>query len=233
MNTARCGYWSEIVLGAGLVLFSSGCGSTPAAQDPATSSAQSTPAAATTGPHDREATVQLSKAFRQRCSLPEDAQETPVFAFGEAKLHTPGKNVLDDVAHCLTIGPLKGEEITIIGRADARGTKEYNAELGQSRAAAARDYLVKHGVTTERVHLMSRGETGARGDAEESYLLDRRVDLELGNLDNSPLLDGTMSHAETAPAPSTTKAGNYADTADGPVGGSSVTGTNSAAGSAK
>jgi len=41
-----------------------------------------------------------------------------------------------------------------------------------------------------------------------------------------------MLHAESAPAPSKTKAGNYADTADGPVGGS-VTGAGSSAGAGK
>ncbi len=75
---------------------------------------------------------------------------------------------------------------------------------------------------------MSRGEEGARGTDEASFKLDRRVDLELGDLKNSPILEGTMLHAESAPAPSKTRAATYADTADGPVGGA-VTGPGSAA----
>jgi len=164
---------------------------------------------------DREATVQVSKALRDRCRLPEGEQGAPRFEFDNAALHAQGKNVLDDLALCLRAGPLKGEVVTIIGRADSRGTQTHNEELGATRAAAARNYLAQHGVAADRLKVMSRGEQGARGDDEAGHALDRRIDIELGDLENSPILEGSMLQAETSPAKSKSNAASYADTAEG------------------
>jgi hypothetical protein len=156
--------------------------------------------------------------MRERCKLVEDPQAAPSFAYDQSKLRTRGKTVLDDVAQCLTTGPLKGEVITLIGRADARGTKEYNSNLGANRASAARDYLFQRGVPADQMRLISRGEVGARGTDEQTYALDRRVDLELGDLSASPILKGTMMQAETSdakrPDPNN-KAASYADVPEG------------------
>jgi hypothetical protein len=155
--------------------------------------------------------------MRERCGLAAEPQNAPKFAFDEAALQSPGRNVLDDVARCLTEGPLKGETITLVGRADERGSEQYNRNLGASRAASARDYLFQRGVPAEQMRLMSRGEQGARGSDEATYALDRRVDLELGDLRNSPILQGTMMQAETSDAkrPDPSKAASYADAAEG------------------
>jgi peptidoglycan-associated lipoprotein len=45
----------------------------------------------------------------------------------------------------------------IAGNADERGTREYNIALGSRRAAAARDYLVAHGVASSRLRTVSYG----------------------------------------------------------------------------
>lgn len=73
--------------------------------------------------------------------------------------------------------------------ADARGTEQHNRDLGTSRAAAARNYLAQHRVRAQQMRLMSRGEQGARGDNEEGFSLDRRVDREMGDLNTSPILE--------------------------------------------
>ena len=49
--------------------------------------------------------------------------------------------------------------VTIEGHADALGTNEYNLALGQRRAAAIRDYLVGTGIATDRLVVLSKGET--------------------------------------------------------------------------
>ncbi|HYO95629.1 MAG TPA: OmpA family protein [Polyangiaceae bacterium] len=179
---------------------------------------------------DFEATVQLSQQFRSRCSLPDAPREAPRFDYDQATLRPRGENVLDDVARCLTEGGLKGELITIVGRADPRGSDEYNEDLGRSRAAAARNYLVQKGVPADRIRLMSRGSEGARGTDEASWALDRRVDFELGDLTaaasqagapstasgESPIMEGTRLQAETSEARSKeVDAASYADTAEG------------------
>lgn len=132
-------------------------------------------------PDDNEATVQVSEDIQQRCQLPSSPEEAPRFDYDKASLRSRGENILDDVAKCLSEGPLKGQTVTLIGRADPRGPAEYNKELGISRAEAARNYLRERGVPAENLRLLSRGEQGARGHNEETWALDRRVDLELGD----------------------------------------------------
>lgn len=174
-------------------------------------------AEASTTSADSETTVQISKALRERCALPDEPQAAPNFDFDQATLRARGKNVLDDVATCLTSGPLKGEVVTLVGRADPRGSADYNQALSASRAAAARNYLAQRGVPESQLKLMARGEEGARGSDETGFALDRRVDIEVGDLKNSPILQGTMMQAETSdskPADAR-KAGSYADVAEG------------------
>lgn len=207
-----------------------------------------TPAAAR---DDRETTVQLSQDFRTRCSLPEAPQEAPRFEYDQATLRPRGENVLDAVAQCLKDGPLKDQTITIVGRADPRGTEQYNEDLAASRAAAARNYLVQQGVSAERIKLVSRGEQGARGSDEASWALDRRVDLELGDLSSraaassgqstgsaaqgtsSPILQGTRMQIESAESAERSDAASYTHTAEGAKPGQAqVKGTGDGSGSA-
>lgn len=130
---------------------------------------------------DRETSVQVSQEVKDRCELPSSPREVPWFDYDDATLRARGTNILDDVARCLSEGALKGHTVTLVGRADPRGSDEYNRQLGFSRAEAARTYLQDRGVAPENVRLLSRGEQGARGFDEETWQLDRRVDLELGD----------------------------------------------------
>ena len=64
------------------------------------------------------------------------------------------------------------------GRADWRGTAEYNLSLGDRRANAAKKYLVTLGVPAARVETLSKGSLEASKNADESTMAkDRRVDL--------------------------------------------------------
>ena len=46
---------------------------------------------------------------------------------------------------------------TIEGHADERGTREYNIEIGASRAETVREYLVSRGVSGQRMRTISYG----------------------------------------------------------------------------
>jgi peptidoglycan-associated lipoprotein len=70
-------------------------------------------------------------------------------------------------------------EVTITGHADERGTFEYNLALGDRRARAARDYLVRLGIASNRVFVVSYGEEapaaeGTSDDDEDAHALNRR-----------------------------------------------------------
>lgn len=130
---------------------------------------------------DRQTTVQLSDELRRACQFPEHPSELPRFELDQSTLRAHGKNVLDDVANCLKEGPLQYRTVTIIGRADPRGTEAHNRELGANRAEATRNYLIQKGVQQEKLLVVSRGEEGAQGEGEAGWALDRRVDLVLGD----------------------------------------------------
>lgn len=170
----------------------------------------------------RETTVQLSDEIRRECRVPEAPAELPRFELDQSSLRAEGKNVLDDVANCLKAGPLQHRTITIIGRADPRGTEQHNQELGANRAVAARNYLIQKGVPEDKLLVASRGEQGAQGEGEAGWALDRRVDLVLG--------DGTtrtsINQNPPANVNATTGVGSpYADQSEGGPASGKVTGS--------
>jgi outer membrane protein OmpA-like peptidoglycan-associated protein len=105
--------------------------------------------------------------------------DAPKFAYDDSKLEESDTNVLEKVATCLTSGPLKGRSVELVGRADPRGTVEYNMALGDHRADQVLKFLQQRGVA--RVKETSRGALDAQGRDENGWRQDRRVDLVLGS----------------------------------------------------
>jgi peptidoglycan-associated lipoprotein len=66
--------------------------------------------------------------------------------------------------------------IQIAGHCDERGSDEYNLALGERRAAAAKRYLVEHGIAEGRISILSYGEERPLdpGHTEESWARNRR-----------------------------------------------------------
>lgn len=83
------------------------------------------------------------------------------------------------VSQDLTRGPLRDRSVRLVGRADPRGTDEYNLALGTRRAQAVRTYLQRLGVSAARLNPTTRGDLDAVGDDERGWQRDRRVDLQL------------------------------------------------------
>jgi peptidoglycan-associated lipoprotein len=159
-------------------------------------------------------TIRLSPEIMQDCRFPADPSEVPQFDVDKATLHPRGRDILADVANCLKDGPLQNRTITIVGRADARGTDEHNHELGANRAEATRNYLIAKGVSEQKLLVVSRGEEGATGNTEDSMARDRRVDLMLGDkTDRTSISENPPADAKK---PTTTNAaGSYADQSEG------------------
>jgi len=181
------------------------------------------------GRRESDTTISISDDFRRECQLPNAPKDAPHFDYADATLRAHGANILDDVAKCLSEGPLKGRVMTIIGRTDARGSAAYNKELSANRAEAARNYLVQRGVAGTNIRIIARGEQGAQGKDEETWALDRRVDFELGdknapgnatannlNASPDPVMEGTRMQA-LSPNNNVSKANgkSYSDTAEG------------------
>jgi peptidoglycan-associated lipoprotein len=117
-----------------------------------------------------------------RCKLGlSNVEQAPKFAYNETDLLPADRDALIMIAECLVKGPLAGHDLRLVGRADPRGTDEYNLALGTRRADAVRQYLQRLGVPATQLEPTTRGEIDASGDDEPSWRRDRRVDLELAN----------------------------------------------------
>ena len=69
--------------------------------------------------------------------------------------------------------------VRVEGNCDERGTTEYNLALGDRRAAAVKDYLVKAGIPAARLETISYGEEhpADSGNNESSWSKNRRADF--------------------------------------------------------
>ncbi len=122
--------------------------------------------------------VSISDEIRSKCGIPDaDAY----FAFDSSRLTKNDRNPLDLVARCFTTGPLRGHSVKLVGRADPRGTADYNFTLGQGRADSVSEYLASKGVDKGKAQATSRGAMDATGTNETTWQRDRRVDVLVGN----------------------------------------------------
>jgi peptidoglycan-associated lipoprotein len=104
---------------------------------------------------------------------------SPQFDYDKDELTADDRAVLDQLATCLTTGALKAKAVALIGRADPRGTEEYNLGLGSRRAASVGQYLGRLGVTEPQMAVTTRGALEATGTDETGWKQDRRVDIQL------------------------------------------------------
>jgi peptidoglycan-associated lipoprotein len=100
------------------------------------------------------------------------------FDYDSYQIAAPSKAVLDNVAGYLGKNP--GATVTISGHTDARGTTEYNLMLGDQRAKAAHDYLVRSGIDPIRIKTISFGEErpAVPGESEDSWSKNRRDEFQ-------------------------------------------------------
>ena len=103
----------------------------------------------------------------------------PKFDYDKDELTKDDRDVLDQLGQCLISGPLKGKAVSLIGRADPRGTEEYNMGLGSRRASSVGKYLERLGVGEPQLAVTTRGALEAKGTDEAGWAQDRRVDVQL------------------------------------------------------
>ncbi len=134
-------------------------------------------------PGKSNSSIYLSDRLRELCNIAtiESVTEAPKFDFDRSELLAEDRDVLARVAQCLTTGPLKGRAIQLVGRADPRGTQEYNMALGERRSGSTMQYLQGLGVSLPQMSETSRGALDATGTDEATWRLDRRVDIDISD----------------------------------------------------
>jgi peptidoglycan-associated lipoprotein len=179
------------VLAAALVTLSVavGCGhedTKPAAVPTITSTTVTQTTLSPASPGKANSTIFLSDSLRKACGITkiEDVKDAPKFDFNKDDILPDDRAVLAQVAQCLTTGPLKGRQVKLVGRADLRGTQEYNMALGERRSNAVLNYLAAMGVSSSQMRETSRGSLDSTGSDEASWRTDRRVDIDV--LDATP-----------------------------------------------
>ena len=123
----------------------------------------------------------VSPDIAAACGIKAPAGPTPTFDYDKDELTEEDRAVLATLATCLSTGALKGKHVLMIGRADPRGTEEYNLGLGSRRAHSVSQYLVRLGVAQAQLEVTTRGALDATGTDEATWKQDRRVDIQLAN----------------------------------------------------
>ena len=105
-----------------------------------------------------------------------DAPLEPVFFdYDSIELDAAAQGAIASNADVLAENPTW--VVIVEGHCDSRGTPEYNLALGERRALAARDHLVRLGVDPSRVRTVSYGEEFpfVPGDVPEAWAANRRA----------------------------------------------------------
>jgi peptidoglycan-associated lipoprotein len=163
-----CNVFPYVLLAVGLAL--GGCGGSKAkAQGPTAAK----PEAAKNEPI--KATIQPAQAGDVA------PPTSPIyFDFDKYDIQDISKAELQQVADYLSKHP--GSTVTISGHTDERGTTEYNLMLGDQRAKAAHDYLVRLGIDPLRIKTISFGEErpAVQGTGEDAWSKNRRDEFQTG-----------------------------------------------------
>jgi len=97
------------------------------------------------------------------------------FDYDSYRISAEGRTALSTNAEWLKANP--NATVQIEGHCDERGTTEYNLALGERRANAARDYLVRLGIDRNRLSVISYGEERPAdpGHDESAWSRNRRA----------------------------------------------------------
>jgi peptidoglycan-associated lipoprotein len=101
------------------------------------------------------------------------------FDFNRADIRDESRKVLESNREWLSAHPAL--KVLIEGHCDERGTNEYNLSLGDRRANAAKDYLIKAGIDAARLRTISYGEERPidTGHTEAAWAANRRAEFVL------------------------------------------------------
>jgi OOP family OmpA-OmpF porin len=99
------------------------------------------------------------------------------FNTGKSEIKPASYRHLDEVAVILANNP--SLKVEIQGHTDNRGAADYNMMLSDQRANAVREYLVKHGISADRLSAVGYGLTrpAVSNDMAEGRSQNRRVEL--------------------------------------------------------
>jgi peptidoglycan-associated lipoprotein len=141
-----------------------------------------TPTTAPTTAAPKTAAATSSSSSANAASDAARPQLAPLyFAFDDSQLQSQSQESLQRLAGYLVKHP--ETRILVEGNTDEVGTAEYNLALGQRRANAALDYLMRLGVKKDQIRTISYGEErpAAQGTGESIWAQNRRDEVKPGS----------------------------------------------------
>jgi type II secretory pathway predicted ATPase ExeA/outer membrane protein OmpA-like peptidoglycan-associated protein len=128
-----------------------------------------------------------TSAYEEDLSEPQTGQDSSLinyrpiinFDYRTAKITPEAYEKLDRMATIAKLTP--AYEIVIRGYTDNVGSYRFNKELSRLRAGIVKGYLVKKGISPERIETVGMGESGplVPNDTPEGRAANRRVEVEL------------------------------------------------------
>ncbi len=151
-------YWHHFLLAAGLALALTGCESpTPKpVGDGAASDGVGDVIGSTPESMDSSGGVPETERLNIKDGVAYGKWEAVRFDYDSVVIREGDRALLEEIAKWCKENPDK--KLMVAGHSDERGTLEYNRALGQRRASAARDYLVRLGASAKQVGTVSYGE---------------------------------------------------------------------------
>jgi outer membrane protein OmpA-like peptidoglycan-associated protein len=100
-----------------------------------------------------------------------------LFDFDSAALRTNAEQNLNEFANSMK--DFEDTKILIVGHTDSKGSSSYNQDLSERRAQSAADYLMREGLTSNRLITVGKGESEpvATNETEAGRQKNRRVEV--------------------------------------------------------
>ena len=105
------------------------------------------------------------------------ARRVIYFEYDSAEITSSDQELLVQHSGYLVANP--GQQITLEGHTDERGSREYNIALGDRRAQSVQRIMELNGVLPEQITVVSYGEEkpAAEGHGDAVWRLNRRVEI--------------------------------------------------------
>ena len=136
-----------------MVFFVSACATKP--KDSADTSGSGSSSSSSTVSSDSSSSDSASIIPGSQEDLIVNVGDRVFFGYDSSDLDSDAQELLQDQVAWLK--QHSDVSITVEGRCDERGTREYNLALGEKRAQSVKNYLISLGITPSRVSTISYG----------------------------------------------------------------------------
>lgn len=120
--------------------------------------------------------VWIDPAIVSACGL---KSQQAFFDFDSDAQDSARQRTMNDVAACLSSGPLKGRTLRLVGHADTRELNAPEKSPGKVRTDSIADYLTSMGMSRSKIRTGAQGDEKSLGIDWRGWSYEQRVDVRL------------------------------------------------------